>query len=87
VNALAATKPLALRVGKSRTLVEVADYDEASRIYCELRERSGLGASRMPGARLYQGRQVVAELSYNGKVWDRAGRCVFNPYEGGGISP
>lgn len=80
---------LALRIGRGRTLHEVADYAEASRIYCELRDRPGLGASRMPEGRIYDAltTKLVATLSYNGKVWDAADRCVFNPYEGGGMFP
>ena len=77
---------LALRIGRGRTLLEVADYADASRIYSELRDRSGLGASRMPEGRIYRDETLVATLSYNGKVWD-GDRCVFNPYEGGGMFP
>ena len=71
---------LALRIGRTRRLVEVADFAEASRIYAELRDRSGLGVSKLPRARLYQGGVQVAEVSYNGRVWDRADRCVFDPF-------
>ena len=87
MRTLAVPAPLALRIGRGRTLVEVADYAEASRLYSELRDHSGLGASRMPEGRIYRGETLVATLSYNGKVWDRADRCVFNPYEGGGMFP
>lgn len=75
---------LALRVGTSRTLLEVADLAEASRVYCELRDRSGLGASSMPEGRIYDARttRLAATLSYNGRVWDAHDRCVFDPYEG-----
>ncbi len=76
---------LALGIGRSGNLVEVASFAEASRLYSELRDRSGLGVSRLPRARLYQGSEQVAEISYNGKVWDRADRCVFDPFERGGV--
>ncbi len=74
---------LALRIGTRRLLVEVADLAEASRIYCELRDRSGLGVSRMPSGRVYdtQTTKLVATLSYNGKVWAADDCCLFNPYE------
>jgi hypothetical protein len=80
---------LALRIGRGRTLVEVADYAEASRIYSELRDRLGVGVSRMPEGLIYDAEttNLVATLSYNGKVWDRADRCIFDPYEGGGMFP
>ncbi len=79
------TTHLALRIGQSRTLLEVVNYAEASRLYSALRDRSGLGVSRLPRARLYQGSEQVAEISYNGKVWDRADRCVFDTFERGGV--
>ena len=80
---------LGLRIGRSRTLQEVTDFAEASRIYSELRDRLGVGVSRMPEGRIYDAEttELVATLSYNGKVWDAAERCVFNPYEGGGMFP
>jgi len=73
---------LALRIGRSRTLVAVANFAEASRFYAELRDRSGHGASSMPEGRIYDAEtgKPVASLSYNGKVWD-GGRCLFDPFE------
>ena len=84
MRALTAPARLALRIGRGRTLQEVVDYAEASRSYSALRDRSGLGASRMPEGRIYDAgtTKLVATLSYNGKVWDRADQCVFDPYEG-----
>lgn len=35
----------------------------------------------MPEGRIYEADTLVARLSYNGKVWDRADRCVFDPFE------
>lgn len=72
---------LALRLGRSRTLVEVASYAEASRIYSELRDRAGHDVNTMPEGRVYDAdtNQLVARLSYNGRVW--AGeRCLFDPF-------
>ena len=73
---------LALRIGRSRHLVEVASFAEASTIYAELRDRSGRGASSMPEGRIYGAEtgKPVASLSYNAKVWDRADRCLFDPF-------
>ena len=75
---LESQEALGLRIGSSRTLLEVADYAEASRIYSDLRDRSGLGASKLPRARLYRGSVQVAEVSYNGRVWEGE-RCAFDP--------
>ena len=72
---------LALRVGRSRNLVEVASFAEASRIYSALRARSNRGASTMPEGRIYDAEteKLVASLSYNGRVWDGE-RCLFDPF-------
>ena len=72
---------LALRVGGARTLVEVACFAEASRLYAALRDQSGYGASRMPEGRIYDAatEKLVANLSYNGRVW-QGDRCVFDPF-------
>jgi hypothetical protein len=75
------TNALALRIGASPTLFAVTSYASASQIYCAMRERSGLGVSKLPRARLYRGGKLVAEVSYNGRVWEGE-RCVFDPYEG-----
>jgi hypothetical protein len=73
---------LALRIGRSRNLVEVASLAEASRIYAELRDRTGRGASTMPEGRIYDAEtcKLVANLSYNGRVW-QGDRCVYDPFE------
>lgn len=74
---------LALRIGRARRAVEVASLAEASRVYVELRDRSGLGASSMPEGRILDPDTgaLVASLSYNGRVWDRDDRCVFDPFD------
>lgn len=79
---IATSTRLALRLGRSRTLVEVASYAEASRIYSELRDRAGHDVNNMPEGRVYDAEthQLVARLSYNGRIW--AGeRCLFDPFE------
>lgn len=72
---------LALRIGRSRNLVEVSSFAEASRLYSELRDRSGRGASSMPEGRIYDADtiELVASLSYNGRVW-HSDRCLFDPF-------
>jgi len=74
---------LALRIGRARRAVEVASLAEASRVYAELRDRSGLGASCMPEGRIHDAQTgtLVARLSYNGRAWDHDDRCVFDPFE------
>jgi hypothetical protein len=72
---------LALRIGSSANLVEVASFAEASRLYSELRDRYGRGASSMPKGRIYDAEtiELVASLSYNARVWD-GDRCLFDPF-------
>jgi hypothetical protein len=73
---------LALRIGRTRRLVEVASYAEASRFYAELRDRSGRGASTMPEGRIYDAEteKLVAVVSYNGRIW-QGERSLFDPFE------
>jgi len=77
---------LGLRIGNGRTLLAVADYAEASRVYSEMRDGSGLGASKLPRARLYRSGRKVAEVSYNGRVWE-GDECVFDPFGRDGRCP
>lgn len=70
-----------LRIGR-RYRAPVADYEEASRLYAAQRDASGEGASTFPPATVTGVRgKVVARVSYNAKVWDRDGVCLFNPYQ------
>lgn len=58
------TTDLILTIG--RKCYPVADVEAASRLYQELRDQSGLGASRWPSGKLSNG----FTISYNGRVWD-----------------
>ena len=69
---------LGLRLGRSRTLIEVQSLAEASGIYQRLRDESGHGASTMPRGRVYRDGKLVAEVSYNGRVW-QGDACVYDP--------
>jgi len=73
---------LGLRIGRTRQLVEVASFGEASLIYAALRDRSGHDVNSMPEGRIYDAatEKLVARLSYNGRVWDLAEQCVFDPF-------
>ena len=67
-----------LKIGK-RHNIEVASLEEASRVYCTLRDESGEGASTWPNGTVTGGYRV----SYNGRIWlgkDSARICVYNPY-------
>jgi hypothetical protein len=64
----------------ARTLkIKAATIEEASRIYCEKRDASGLGGSRFPC-----GEWNGCHISYNGKVWNADtwpnNTLLFNPY-------
>ena len=74
----AAVGTLCLRLGRSRTLVQVRDLAEASALYQRLRDESGHGASTMPRGRVYRDGKLYAEVSYNGRVW-QGDACVFDP--------
>ena len=54
---------LTLTIGRHE--YAVASVDEASKLYQQLRDRSGLGASKWRAGRLSNGMTI----SYNGRVW------------------
>ncbi|HKX46271.1 MAG TPA: hypothetical protein VJP77_06180 [Planctomycetota bacterium] len=70
---------LGLRLGNARVLVEVRDLADASAIYQRLRDEAGHGASTMPRGRVYRDGKLVAEVSFNGRLW-RGKTCVYSPY-------
>lgn len=49
--------------------IPVRDWAEASRCYCQRRDRSGLGARDFAEAELTIGDTVIARISYNGRIW------------------
>ena len=46
-----------------------ASWKEASDLYCERRDRLGLGASMYPEALLLGAETPVGRISYNGRIW------------------
>ena len=62
-----------------RHSINVASLEEASRIYCTLRDESGEGGSTWP-----EGKVGAHRISYNGKVWlgkwESGAKPVFDPY-------
>ena len=49
---------------------DVTSPEHASRVWCEIRDRLGLGASDMWSkcGEVRDGRRLVARISYNGKI-------------------
>jgi hypothetical protein len=62
------TTILFLQIGRKR--YEVADLEQASRMFCAARDKSGLGMSRISEPLITDEHgTVVAYVSYNGRVW------------------
>lgn len=59
--------PLTMHIGRRR--YPVASLEAASRMFCAARDRAATGASETPTALLISGGEVVAHVSYNGRVW------------------
>lgn len=49
--------------------LDATDWADASRLYCERRDRLGLGASMFPEALLMIRDLPVGRISYNGRIW------------------
>ncbi len=49
----------------------VDSFEEASNVYSNLRDKSYEGASTFPNGKIKLGSKIVAEISYNGYVWEK----------------
>lgn len=57
-----------MQLGRKR--FQVASFEQASRMFCEARDRSGNGASKTPTPLIVdENGAVIAHISYNGRVW------------------
>lgn len=82
----AQTNSLALRFGKSRAVIAVASIADASAKWGTYRDAHGLGASESPRVTVidtYTG-QTVAQISYNGRAWDKNGQEIQSAKESEG---
>lgn len=64
--------------GKS-PMIPIGTLNDASAIYREFIESNGFGASEAGQCLITRGNEVVAHVSYNGKVW--AGKPSFEARE------
>lgn len=66
---------LALRFGRSKSIVAVDSIREASDAWCKLRDEQGLGASESPKVTVIDTAtgKTVATISYNGRAWANDG--------------
>lgn len=65
---------LVMRFGKSRAVIGVVDFREASEKWCAYRDAGGLGASESPRVTVIDTAtgKTVAHISYNGGIWNGA---------------
>lgn len=65
-----------------KTVRSLAEAGRAARAYIETHE---LGASNWAGGPIIdlETGVVVGRVSYNGRVWDLTGACLFDPFTGG----
>lgn len=62
---------LQMQIGRKH--YPVASFQQASEMFCAARDKSGLGASRVPDAFIINDLgEKVARISYNGRVWPLA---------------
>ena len=50
---------------------EVDSFEAASEIYSNIRDESYEGASTFPNGKIKLGSKIVADISYNGRVWEK----------------
>lgn len=59
-----------LTIGR-RLKTPVNSFEEASKVYSDYRDESGEGASTFQKGSIKLGSKLVAEISYNGRVWEK----------------
>jgi hypothetical protein len=71
----------------NRKTFKVESFEQASKVYCDQRDRSGQGSSRFNfGTIRNENGEPEAHVSYNGKVWEGSDfmannkELLFNPY-------
>lgn len=65
-------------LGILRLWVLVPGYAQASAVCRRWLDANGYGAGNWDGGRVRRGRNVVARVGYNGRVWE-GDRCVYEP--------
>ena len=78
----AVAKPLYVRIGERRW--PAASVEDASAMFCAVRDRSGRGGSTTPRVFICDDARDLFEIYYNGRVWTLDApwpdnRCVYNP--------
>lgn len=66
---MSANTPTTYELQIGNRFVTVRSFAEASQVYSRIRAKSGLGASKLPFGKIWQGNIEVASVSYNGRVW------------------
>ena len=66
------------------TVLPVESIEEASAEYCRLRDASGEGSSTFRYG-FISGAGLGVYVSYNGRVWNQAGACLYDPIAGKGL--
>lgn len=57
------------------SVVNVADFSESSRVCREYIEANDLGGGNWTGGQIKQGGKHIANVSYNGRIWDAANKA------------
>lgn len=56
--------------GKTQN-VTINSFAEASKVCSDFIRRNSLGAGNWTGGKIYEGRNYVGHVSFNGRVWDK----------------
>lgn len=68
-------------------ILPVDSFAEASEKCLEFIEKNNLGSGNWVGGQVYRGGKQVAEVSFNGRVWDVYGSEILDLDDDGGLSP
>lgn len=63
---------------------EVDSYRQASKVSRKYIHKYNLGGGNWTGGQLFKNGIQVAYVSYNGRVWSRNNKLIYNPSNDGG---
>ncbi len=59
--------------------LSVASFEEASQACQDYIGKYDLGNGNWTGGQIFEQKQQIARVSYNGRVWDMEDTCIYEP--------
>lgn len=69
MNSSVTAEPRIMKLMIGRRQIPVSSFAQASSVYSQERDKSGLGGSKWPEGHIFERGALIARVSYNGRVW------------------